>query len=190
MAATQKRRTSPKMRYESYGNVAYAPSVEGGAVAAPRQQESIPLPRRRVQERTQTRPLTRTQVKVREGGVVAPFGVIGFLVAGIFAALLVMTMAQQTVLSAQVVSLQTEYSAAQVTNASLSAQYEQIFDIASVEAAVAGTMVRPSSEQVVYIDLSQPDEVTLYGDEAGVTGVAGLVAGIQEIVGELKAYFQ
>ncbi len=187
MAVMKKRQT---MRYESYGNVAYAPVPEGGAVAAPRQQESIPLPRRRVQERTETRALTRTQVQVREAGMVAPFGVVGFLTAAVFAALFMLSLAQNVALGAEVVSLQNQYSEAQVSNSSLSAQYEKIFDIASIEAAVAGTMVRPSSEQVVYIDLSQPDEVNLYGGEARTEGFAGLVDGITEIGNEIMAYFQ
>ncbi len=190
MATTKRRGT---MRYESYGNVAYAPTHDGGAIAAPRrqtQEESIPLPRRRVQQHTETRALTRAHVQVRQGGVIAPFGILSFLVAGVFAFMLVMSMAQQTVLSAEVVALQSQYDKAEMTNSALSAQYEQVFDIASVEEAVAGAMVRPSSEQVVYIDLSQPDEVVLYSDEVRTQGVAGLLEGLEEIASELMAYFQ
>lgn len=187
---TRRSRRKSTMKYESYGNVAYSPEVQGGAVAAPRPEESIPLPRRRVQERTQPRALTRTQVQVREAGVVAPFGVIGFLVAAAFAVMLMINYAEQIQLNTQVAALQSEYSAVQVENASLSAQYERLFDIASIEAAVAGTMVRPSAEQVVYLDLSQPDQVNNYGADQRVSGVAGLVSGIQEIIADMKEYFQ
>ncbi len=191
MAEKMRRRSRKNtMKYESYGNVAYAPEMEGGAVAAPRPEESIPLPRRRVRERTQPRALTRAQVQVREAGVVAPFGVVGFLVAAAFAVMLVFSYAQQIQLATQVSSLQSEYSAVVVENASLSAQYERLFDIASIEAAVAGTMIRPSAEQVVYLDLSQPDVVNNFGTDQRVDGVAGLISGVREIITDMQEYFQ
>lgn len=181
MAVMKKRRT---FKYESYGNVAYAPTMEGGTGVA----QDIPLPRRRVQEQTQT--LTRTHVQVREPGAVAPFGVLGFLIVGIFAAMLIFSYAQHIQLSTELMALESSYSDLARQNSSLAAQYEQLFDIASIEAAVAGTMVRPSAEQVIYLDLSQPDQVSNYGTETRVEGVAGLVEGISEIVAEIQAYFQ
>ncbi len=187
MADMKKRRTT---KYESYGNVAYAPApaVQGGA-AAPRREEDMPLPRRRVREQTETRALTRGQVQVREAGAVAPFGLVGFLLAGVFAVMLVFSYAQQIQLSTQVASLQSQYGATQVEHASLSAQYERLFDIASIEAAVAGTMVRPSAEQVVYLDLSKPDQVNNHNTDHRVDGVAGLFEGLGEIITEMKEYF-
>ena len=174
------RRRSQLSSYRTYGSVAYAPAYDGTAVRAPRREEVLrPKPRVRPRERV----LTRTQVQVREAGQASVFAVIGFLAVGVFAALLLLSYTQYAVLTDQVVTLQTE-------NATLSAEYEKVFDMERIQAAVGDTMIRPTGDQVEYIDLSEPDSVVVYGQEDAKTGIPGLLAGLEEIISSLIEYFR
>ena len=173
------RRRSQLSSYRTYGSVAYAPAYDGTAVRAPRREEVLrPKPRVRPRERV----LTRTQVQVREAGQASVFAVIGFLAVGVFAALLVLT--------DQVVTLRSELTTLQTENATLSAEYEKVFDMERIQAAVGDTMIRPTGDQVEYIDLSEPDSVVVYGQEDAKTGIPGLLAGLEEIISSLIEYFR
>lgn len=176
--------------YHTYGSVAYAPAYDGSAVRVPRREEELQqAPRPKQREHIRREELTRAQVQVREAGQVAPFAVVGFLAVAVFAALLLLSYVQYTVLSSEMVSLRSQMTDLQTENATLSAQYEKVFDMETIQAAVGDTMVRPSSDQVVYIDLSEPDTVTVYGEEAE-TGIVGALKGLGTIFGEMIEYFR
>ncbi|MEA4932169.1 MAG: hypothetical protein VB071_01035 [Lawsonibacter sp.] len=186
--ATRRRSTTA---YNTYGSVAYAPAYDGAAVRVPRREEELqrrPQPKQR--ERVHRQELTRTQVQVREAGQVAPFAVVGFLAVAVFAALLLLSYVQYTMLNGDVVSLRSQMTALQTENATLSAQYEKVFDMASIQAAVGDTMVRPTNDQVVYLDLSEPDAVVVYGDEKPEGGILGAVKDAGEVLGEIIEYFR
>ena len=185
--ATRRRFTT---RYDSYGSVAYAPVYEGNAVRAPRREEEYqPSPQPRRREQTYRRPVERTQVEVRQAGAVAPFAVVGFLAVAIFAALLLVSHAQSTVLNAEVVELRSQLSVLEAEHAKLSAQYEQVFDMDKIQAAVGETMIRPTNSQAVYLDLSEPDTVVVY-DNLKNHKLLGVVAAAGETLGELIEYFR
>ena len=172
-------RRSQLSSYRTYGSVAYAPAYDGTAVRAPRREEVLrPKPRVRPRERV----LTRTQASV--------FAVIGFLAVGVFAALLLLSYTQYAVLTDQVVTLRSELTTLQTENATLSAEYEKVFDMERIQAAVGDTMIRPTGDQVEYIDLSEPDSVVVYGQEDAKTGIPGLLAGLEEIISSLIEYFR
>ena len=172
--------------YRTYGSVAYAPAYEGNTVRAP-QREEVQRPRPKVRPRE--RVLTRPQVEVRQAGQVSAFAVIGFLAVGVFAALLLLSYVQLTVTSDELVSLQGELTRLETENATLSAQYEQVFDEEHLQQAVGDTMVRPTSDQVVYMDLSEPDSVVVYGQQDRAGGLSGLTQGIGDIFSTLASYF-
>ena len=66
-------------------------------------------------------------------------------------------------LSSEAVELKEELASLQTENAVLTAQYEQMFDLASVrEAAEAMGMTKPSSSQIYYIDLTEGDSAVVY----------------------------
>lgn len=181
------RRRNQTTSYRTYGSVAYAPAYDGSAVRAPgREQVLQPKPRVRPKEKV----LTRTQVQVREAGQVAPFAVVGFLLVGLFAALVLMSYTQYTVVADQVVSLRNELSTLQTENATLAAKYERVFDMEEIQTVVGGTMVRPSAGQIEYIDLSAPDSVELYGGHSAVSGVKGILAGLGEMFSSVVEYFR
>ncbi len=190
--AMASRHRSSRTSYNTYGSVAYAPAYDGNAVRAAGRDETLPPQpkvRPRDRDRERERALTRTRVQVREAGEVSPFAVIGFLAVGIFAALLVWSYAQYVVVSDQVVSLRSSLTELQEENVVLSAQYEKVFDMDRIQAAVGDTMIRPTNDQIVYLDLSEPDNVVLYRDEESTQGPMGLLAGLEELFGDLLAYF-
>lgn len=181
------RRRNQTTSYRTYGNVAYAPAYDGSAVRAPgREQVLQPKPRVRPKEKV----LTRTQVQVREAGQVSPFAVVGFILVGLFAALVLVSYTQYTVVADQVVSLRNELSTLQTENATLSAKYERVFELDQVQNVVGGTMIRPTAGQIEYIDLSAPDSVELYKGHNGLSGVMGVLAGAGEILSGVVEYFR
>ena len=181
------RRRNQTISYRTYGSVAYAPAYDSSAVRAPGQEEVLqPKPKKRQKEQV----LTRTQVQVREAGAVSPFAVMGFVLVGVFAALLLLSHVQYTVVADEVVSLRRELNTLQTENATLSAEYERVFDLERIQAAVGSTMVRPSANQIEYIDLSEPDSVEVYADQGGIPGVLGALEGIGEVISDIVEYFR
>lgn len=185
MAVNRRRRTTG---YSTYGSVAYAPTYDGNAARVPRREEELrraPAP----QPKKPVRRHERAQVEVRQAGAIAPFAVVGFLAVAVFAALLVTSYAQLTVANDELVSLRRQLTSLEAENTVLSAQYERVFDLATIQAAVGDTMVRPTSEQVVYIDLSAPDTVTVFQGE-GASGLKSILQGVGDILDGIIEYFR
>ena len=185
MAVNRRRRTTG---YSTYGSVAYAPTYDGNAARVPRREEELrraPAP----QPKKPVRRHERAQVEVRQAGAVAPFAVVGFLAVAVFAALLVTSYAQLTVANDEMVSLRRQLTSLEAENTVLSAQYERVFDLATIQAAVGDTMVRPTSDQVVYIDLSAPDTVTVFQGE-GASGLKSILQGVGDILDGIIEYFR
>ena len=186
--ATRRRSTTG---YDTYGSVAYAPVYDGAAVRAPRREEELQRPPQpRTRERTRRRALARAQVQVREAGQVAPFAVVGFLAVAVFAALLLMSYVQYTQLSDEMVSLRSQMDTLQSENATLSAQYEKVFDMETIQEAVGDTMVRPDQDQVVYIDLSEPDTVTVYESGSAGSALESVLSELFQAVSGVIEYFR
>lgn len=170
-----------KIRYSSYGNVAYDPAYDAGAVRAPRHGQAA-QPRVLPRERAVARP----KVNLRPAGQVSIFAVAGFLTVAIFAAMVLMSYVQLTMLSDQVVDLRAEYSQLKDEEARLLAQYELAFDLKSIEAAVTadGRMVKPQNSQVHYMDLSGSDSVVVYEKQTTATALGDTVQGLLNKAGE------
>ena len=186
MAKSRRRNTTA---YSTYGSVAYAPAYDGNAVRAPRREEELrraPRPK----QREQVRRHERARVEVRKAGKVSLFAVVGFMAVAVFAVMLVASYAQLSVANDEMVALQRELSELQSQNTILTAQYEKVFDLATIQEAVGDTMIRPTNDQVVYIDLSAPDTVTVYHDKGGDPGLRDLLNGVHEVLDGIIEYFR
>ncbi len=166
-------------RYEVYGNVAYDPVWEGGAVAVPapeRQEVLQPRPNVRPKERT----LARPRVQVREAGAVSPFAVIGFLAIGVMTVLMLMSCVRLAVVNDETVQLRNQLSQLQEEEAKLMAQYELTYDLQAIETQMTanGAMMKPTSSQMMVLDLSEPDNVVVYNQTESVSGVLGQIKGL------------
>ena len=108
----------------------------------------------------------RPRVQVRERQHVSAFTLLGFGAVIAMAVALLMGYVQLTVLSADTVALKSELETLETENIRLTAQYEQVFDLATVkEAAEAAGMVKPGISQISYIDLSEGDTAVVYRTE-------------------------
>lgn len=149
-------------RYSTHGNNAYAPQTTDSPRKVRQPQRT---PQKAPQKRPSVRPITRKRVQLREAGSISFDSIFGFFTAGFLAALLINSYVNLAVTSDEIVQLRASLSALQSQNQVLSAQYEKHFDISRIEEALGETLVRPTNDQMVYIDLSQPDRVNIFGTE-------------------------
>jgi len=102
-------------------------------------------------------------VLVRARQYVSPLAVLSVAAIMGLALLVLMSYVQLTLLSSETVKLQTQLSELETENVNLTAQYQQMFDMASVkEAAEAAGMGKPSSTQMSRLDLSADDSAVAY----------------------------
>lgn len=179
MASAAKRRP-----YDPYRNISYA---YDGSAARVLEREEVLQPRPQVRPRRQT--VARPKVKVREAGYVSLFAVSGFAAVAALAVLILMSFVQLSTISSSAVSLDSEMTRLRSEEATLRARYELAYDLGAIESAVTadGSMSRPQSSQMVYVDLTEPDSVVVYDRGEEVTG--GFVDGVQEIIQNVLAYF-
>ena len=183
MATAAKRRTE----YRTYQRVSYG-AYDGSAARQLEREEVLqPRPQVRPRERTAVRP----RVQVREAGRVSVFAVTGFLAVGLLAVLLLFSYVNLAVISDQVVDLRSELTTLQSEEAKLRAQYELAYDLNAIEEQVSasGSMVKPQSGQVIYVDLSEPDSVEFFRQETGSTGASGMLASVKSIGSGIVEYF-
>lgn len=114
--------------------------------------------------RTETR--TAAAAQVREAQRVSLLSVAGFLAVAVMAVMVLMNYVQLTAISSDVVSLKNQLSALETKNVTLTAEYQQMYDLSAVkEAAAAAGMAKPVSGQVHYVDLSSGDSAVVYQTE-------------------------
>lgn len=172
--------------YDPYRNMSYA--YDGSAARVLERDEAQQTRRRpAVSPRAQARPQARPQAQVREAGKVSLFAVSGFAAVAVLAVLILMSYVNLTTLSKDVVALDNQMTQLRSEEISLRAAYEQAYDLQAIEASVTadGSMTRPQSGQVVYVDLTAPDRVVRYAGETS----GSFLDGVKEIVGNILAYF-
>lgn len=178
MAEERRRRQS----YQTYGSLAYQERYDGNTVRVPRRQEEerrVPQQRPRVQPRKRVH--ERPQVEVRQPGAIAPAAIFGFLAVAIVAVMLVVSYAQLAVVHDQTVQLQNELNDLKTTESILLAQYELAYDLAAIEAQLTsnGSMIKLQSDQITYLDISQPDSIIIYVDDGqGFRSIVERISGI------------
>ena len=171
-------------RYDPYRNMcaAYDGSaarvLQGGEVAAPRP---------KVRPRPRANELTRPHVEARPAGTVSIFAVVGFAAVVALAICILMSYVQLASLANEVVDLNTQMTKLKSEEATLLARYELAYDLGAIESAVTadGSMSRPQPGQMIYVDLTEPDSVTVYGQEE----TTGFWDGVEEFIGGILAYF-
>ena len=198
--ADSKRRRPTRPTGSTFGNVAYNLDYYGDVVAAPAPQyappqrqtqpepKAVPKTAPRVKPRIHER--SRVRVQVREQQAVAPFAILGFLAAA--AVVLLLGYVQLNSVYAETVKLQDQLTQLQDTGANLEARYEEVFDMETLEQAVAadGTLSKPTSNQSVYIDLSEPDNAVVYGAQDKHTGISGFFEAVGSLFSSAVEYFR
>ena len=101
--------------------------------------------------------------RVRERQKVSGVLLLGFTALAALVVMVLMSYAQLTSISSDVVGMQKELKTLETEHIALLTQYERTFDLTKIKAAAAAAgMNKPSSSQVNYIDLSAPDSVEVF----------------------------
>lgn len=163
----------------------------GGAVLNPGYQERVGA-RSEPLVRPRERVAGRERVRVRAAGYVAPTAVIGFLLVGVMAILLLVSQVQLTVTSREVVKLKKQSTALNEENAKLLAEYELAFDLKSVEEQVTatGAMVQPQPGQIITLDMSEGDSAAVYTPVSGAEKARSLWDSFTGAVGNVVEFFK
>lgn len=172
-------------RYSTYGSVAYQPAYEDNAARNPARRGAEPQRRPQVQPRE--RVASRPSVEVREREAVSLFAIVGFAAVALCVFMLLRAGAQLAIVADQTFDLQTELSELRTEEHKLQAQYEQAYDLTAIEQELttSGAMVKASSANTVYLDLSEEDSVIYF--EQAATGISGIVDRLEQMFADLMS---
>lgn len=113
------------------------------------------------QEKAKPHAVPRVQIRARQ--YVSRLSVLSVAAIMVLATIVLMNYVQLTLISAETVKLQEQLSELEAENVNLTAQYQQMFDMASVkDAAESAGMGKPSSTQMDRLDLSGGDSAVAY----------------------------
>ena len=169
-----------------YGNTAYFTQEYQQGSAAPRrrrdrgpQLQELPLvrPRKGAQQQVHT----RVKVNLRPQDEVSFLPAVGLLAAAFMAVMIVLSYSRLDGVYAQTVQARHELTALQQEERTLTAQYEEVFDQAALDAAIAQSdvmLIEAQNDQKIYVDLSEPDNAVVYDRQNG-----GLWDTIQDLLG-------
>ena len=119
-------------------------------------------------ERTQAAPKVyrKERALVRERQPLPLLSMMGVTAVMAAAVMMLLGYVRLTTLAADTVALKSELAVLQAENVSLTAQHEQMFDMATVkEVAAAAGMSKPTSSQITYLDLDSEDSAVVYRTE-------------------------
>ncbi len=126
------------------------------------------------------------RVLIRARQYISPLAALSVAAIMGLALLVLMSYVQLTLLSSETVELQGQLEELESENVSLTAQYQRMFDMASVkEAAEAAGMSKPSGTQMSHLDLSAGDSAVAYRQkEPGLLGriLSSLHGGVYAVV--------
>lgn len=129
------------------------------------------------------------RVRVRERQRVSPVAVAGFAAVIVMAVALLMSYIQLTAVAADTVALKKELAALETEHRTLTAEYEQMFDLTTVrEAAEAAGMSKPSASQICYLDLTGGDSAVVYHKEK-TTVLSHVLTSMNQGVHAVVEYF-
>ena len=141
-------------------------------------------PKARKKTKAKVREMPHVLIRARQ--YVSPLALLSVAAIMGLALLVLMSYVQLTMLSAETVKLQGQLEELESENVSLTAQYQRMFDMASVkEAAEAAGMSKPSGTQLGRLDLSAGDSAVAYQQkEPGLFSriLASLHGGVYAVV--------
>ena len=156
-----------------YGSLAY----DLDALARERQLDDAgKLPQR---PRPQAQPVRRQKAAARASVQLSPAVLIGTVIVTAMVVALMLCYVKLTGISDNVSTIKRSISALEDEHIALLTEYEKTFDLASVKAAAeAAGMSKPTSGQIVYIDLSGADTAEVYaaGGSAALNGLTDKVS--------------
>lgn len=175
MAAERRR------RYSTYGSVAYQPEYTAGSAARENPRREGPQHQRRPRVQPRERVAVRPSVQVREQSAVSVFAIVGFAAVAVCLFMVLTAGIQLVMVADQTYDLQSELTELKSEEKKLQAQYELAYDLAVIEKEMttSGAMVKASTANTVYLDLSETDSVIYY--ERASSGIRGLTDRLEQL---------
>ena len=97
-----------------------------------------------------------------------------FLAAALSVALVLATPLSAQATKSGLSDAKSKKTALEAENVTLTAQHEQMFDMATVkEVAAAAGMAKPTSSQITYLDITSEDSATVYQTESDRPSILG-----------------
>lgn len=166
-----------------YGSLAY----DLDALAREKQLDDagkLPQRPRPAQRSTQAQPLPRQRTKAQAAVRPSPAVLLGTVVVAAMVIVLMLCYVKLTGISDSISSTKREIAALEEEHIALVTEYEKTFDLSTVkEAAEKAGMSKPTSAQIVYIDLSGADTAEVYA-----AGGSAALRGVTDALGEAWAY--
>ena len=157
-----------------YGSLAY----DLDALARERQLDDAgKLPQRpRPQAQQEAQPVRRQKAAARASVQLSPAVLIGTVIVTAMVVVLMLCYVKLTGISDNVSTIKRSISALEDEHIALLTEYEKTFDLATVKEAAG--MSKPTSGQIVYIDLSGADTAEVYaaGGSAALNGLTDKVS--------------
>ncbi len=175
--ATEKRRYNQTTN----GNVAYDLNYQRNTVPVPDGGQPYRQPNR--QRRTRNGEIARPRVRLRPREAVTPFAVVGFALAAVMAILVLVSYVQLNEIYTSTVSLQSQLTELQTEGDTLKAEYEEVFNTDKLQEAVkkAGNLSPSNSSQIVYVELSDPDNVVVFNQKEEPTGIGAFLESVRSL---------
>lgn len=180
MAEQQKKRAAEENEsaaylydYDDNGTAALQPEPESIPEPEPqrkKQPAKQPQAQPKKKSRKAVKPYSLENARVRPAERIAPLSVIGMVAVAIMAVLVLQSSIRLNSLNSDVVAASAELEELEETGADLEAQYEQLFDMQSIESDMlnSGKMISPGESQEIYLDLSEPDTSTSFETSGGI----------------------
>ena len=156
--------------------------------AAPELKPRPELPEERITHRKKT-------VRVKAKASFSPFVVAGLAMVAVMLFMMISAYVRLYETTAEVSELTETLSVLQQEQTTLMSQYESRIDLAHIEAMAASElgMMKPGSDQTVYVNLAGPDQaevITNDKSEAAHTIWQAFSESVADLLSDLKAYFQ
>lgn len=165
------------------GTLAYDLPMAGGAERVGGRPASLPLPKERVREKPPKR------VKAKHN--VSAFAAVGYVTITVLLMLLIFSYVRLYEISAESSVLTSKLNSLKKDQAGLLAQYEGLIDLKEIETRAKNEigMSKPRDGQVIYVDLSNPDEAVL-AEGQGTQRLLSVLEAFKESITYVKAYFE
>lgn len=133
-------------------------------------------------------------VRVRAHLALSPFAVVGAAMVAVMLFMMISAYVRLYETTTEVAELASDLTTLQEQQAILTTQYESRIDLSHIEEMAASElgMVKPGSDQTVYVDLAGPDEARVITPDRGETARTVWQAfseSVSDLIGDLKAYF-
>lgn len=184
MAEKKRRRT---IEYATNGSAAVDRAYAlRGALPEPLARPELP------EERSVPRP---KPVRVRAKLVLSPFALVGAAMVAVMLFMMISAYVRLYETTTQTAALTSELSELQAQQAILTTQYESRIDLSHIEEMATSElgMVKPGSDQTIYLDLAGPDEARVITPDRGKTARTvsdAFSESVSDLLDALKAYFR